>query len=55
MRFQEFRQVLTEAAKVGREYNHLEDLVFIEGSKGAEKAAATLEKLGSDRQRRRLA
>ena len=48
MRFQEFRQVLTEAAKVGREYNHLEDLVFIEGSKGAEKAAATLEKLGSD-------
>ena len=53
MRFNEFRiqsnkNILTEAAKVGREYNHLEDLVFIEGSKGAEKAAATLEKLGSD-------
>jgi len=48
MRFGEFRTVLTEAAKVGREYNHLEDLVFIEGSKGAMKAAATLEKLGSD-------
>lgn len=48
MRFQEFRIVLTEAAKVGREYQHLEDLVFIEGSKGAMKAADTLEKLGGD-------
>jgi len=48
MRFQEFRTVLTEAAKVGREYNHLEDLVFIEGSKGAMKAADVIEKLGSD-------
>lgn len=47
MRFQEFRQVLTEA-KVGREYNHLEDLVFIDGSEGAQRAADTLEKLGSD-------
>ena len=53
MRFLEFRQdksknILNEAAKVGREYQHLEDLVFIEGSKGAQKAADTLEKLGSD-------
>ena len=48
MRFQEFRQVLTEAAKVGREYQHLEDLVFVDGSKGAERAADILEKLGDD-------
>jgi hypothetical protein len=53
VRFNEFRirtntNVLTEAAKVGREYQHLEDLVFIEGSKGAEKAADILDKLGSD-------
>ena len=47
MRFTEFRQVLTEA-KVGREYNHLEDLVFIDGSAGAQKAADILDKLGSD-------
>jgi hypothetical protein len=48
MRFQEFRTVLTEAARVGREYNHVEDLVFIDGSAGANKAADILEKLGSD-------
>ena len=30
---------LTEAAKVGREYQHLEDLVFVDGSAGAQKAA----------------
>lgn len=48
MRFQEFRTVLTEAAKVGREYQHLEDLVFVDGSKGALKAADILEKLGTD-------
>jgi hypothetical protein len=47
MRFQEFRAILTEA-KVGREYNHLEDLVFIDGAQGAQKAADILEKLGSD-------
>ena len=39
---------LTEAAKVGREYNHVEDLVFIDGSEGANKAADIIEKLGSD-------
>ena len=47
MRFGEFRQVLTEAAKVGREYQHLEDLVFVKGSKGAMEAADILQKLGS--------
>jgi len=48
MRFTEFRTVLTEAAKVGREYQHLEDLVFVKGSKGALEAADILNKLGSD-------
>ena len=46
MRFLEIR-VLTEA-KVGREYQHLEDLVFVDGSEGANKAADILEKLGKD-------
>ena len=48
MRFQEFRTVLTEAAKVGREYQHLEDLVFVDGSAGAQEAANILDKLGTD-------
>ena len=48
MRFNEFRTVLTEAAKVGREYQHLEDLVFVKGSKGALEAADILDKLGTD-------
>ena len=39
---------LTEAATVGREYQHVEDLVFVKGSKGALEAADILEKLGSD-------
>jgi hypothetical protein len=39
---------LTEAAKVGREYQHLEDLVFTKGSQGGIEAADILEKLGSD-------
>ena len=47
MRYTDFRTVLTEA-KVGREYQHLEDLVFAEGSAGAMRAADVLEKLGSD-------
>lgn len=42
------REILTEAAKVGREYQHLEDLVFAEGSKGAIKAAQILQRLGQD-------
>jgi len=48
MRFNEFRSILTEAAKVGREYQHLEDLVFVDGSQGALEAADILAKLGSD-------
>ena len=48
MRFGEFRTILTEAAKVGREYQHLEDLVFVDGSAGANEAADILEKLGTD-------
>lgn len=47
MRYHEF-QILTEAAKVGREYQHLEDLVFVDGSKGALEAADILDKLGTD-------
>ena len=39
---------LTEAARVGREYQHLEDLVFVKGSQGGIEAADILEKLGSD-------
>lgn len=53
MRFSEIKQALTESkliaeAKVGREYNHLEDLVFIDGSEGAIKAADILDELGQD-------
>lgn len=48
MRFQEFKQILTEAAKVGRDYQHLEDLVFVDGSAGANEAADVLDKLGKD-------
>jgi hypothetical protein len=40
--------MLTEAAKVGREYQHLEDLVFVDGSAGALEAADILDKLGTD-------
>jgi flavodoxin len=48
MRFLEFRQILTEEAKVGREYQHLEDLVFVDGAAGANEAADILDKLGTD-------
>lgn len=52
MRFVEFRQheatrMLTEA-KVGREYQHLEDLVIVNGSAGAVEAVDTLERLSRD-------
>ncbi len=46
MRYREFK-ILTEA-KVGREYQHLEDLVFVDGSAGAQKATDILSKMGSD-------
>ena len=39
---------ITEAAKVGREYQHLEDLVFVDGSEGAIKAAEILTRLGQN-------
>lgn len=42
------REILTEAAKVGREYQHLEDLVFAEGSAGALRAVQILQRLGQD-------
>jgi len=48
MRFQEFRTILTEAAKVGRDFQHLEDLVFVDGAEGANEAADILDKLGTD-------
>lgn len=41
-------EALTEATQKGREYNHLEDLVTFEGSKGALKAAEILTRLGQD-------
>ena len=43
MRYKEFRLV---EAQQGREYNHLEDLVFFDGAAGAMKAADTLDQLG---------
>jgi len=46
MRYQEFK-ILTEAFK-GREYNHVEDLVTVDGSAGAMKAADILDGMGSD-------
>jgi hypothetical protein len=47
MRFLEFRTV-TEAAKVGRAFNHLEDLVFLHGTEGALEAITHLRELASD-------
>lgn len=35
MRFSEFRSIITETKQLGRAFNHLEDLVFFHGSKGA--------------------
>ena len=37
--------IISESARVGREYNHLEDLVFIEGSRGVTRALKILENL----------
>ena len=53
MRFLEFhtiskKKVLNESARVGREFQHLEDLVFVDGSNGAQQAMDILERLGSD-------
>ena len=40
------RELLTEAT-VGREWQHLEDLVFVDGSQGALKAAEILNNVGN--------
>lgn len=48
MRYQEFKHILKESAKVGREYQHLEDLVFVDGAAGALEAADILDGFGSD-------
>jgi hypothetical protein len=41
-------QDINPTSKVGREFQHLEDLVFIEGSKGAKFAVDVLENLAKD-------
>lgn len=41
-------QFLTEAAKVGREFNHLEDLVFTEPNDGAKRAVQILKNMEQD-------
>lgn len=48
MRFREFCQVLTEERTVGRELQHLEDLVFVDGSAGALEALGILKQFQSD-------
>ena len=48
MRFREFNQVLTEERTVGRELQHLEDLVFVDGSAGALEALDILKQFQSD-------
>ena len=47
MRFNEFRRI-TEAKKLGRAFNHLEDLVFFHGTKGVLEALQHLRELASD-------
>ncbi len=42
------REILTEASKVGRNLQHLEDLVFVDGSAGALEALDILERFGND-------
>lgn len=44
MRAKEF--LIEAAAKVGRDFQHLEDLVFVDGSKGAQQALNYLESFG---------
>jgi hypothetical protein len=47
MRFNEFR-VIKEAKKLGRAFNHLEDLVFFHGTKGVLEALQHLRELASE-------
>ena len=42
------RELLTEAAKIGREFNHLEDYVFAEGSKGVERVLGYLKHMATE-------
>jgi hypothetical protein len=41
-------ELLVEAAKIGREFNHLEDYVFAEGSAGADKALEYLRHMATE-------
>jgi len=41
-------ELLVEAAKIGREFNHLEDLVFTEGSAGADRALEYLRHMATE-------
>jgi Family of unknown function (DUF6267) len=43
-------QILTEAPKVGRAFQHVEDLVLLEGSMGANKAISRLSQIASNPQ-----
>jgi hypothetical protein len=48
MRFNEFR-IISEAVKVGRTFNHLEDLVFLHGTQGALEALEHLRDLATEK------
>lgn len=48
MRFFEFREIIKESAKLGRAFNHLEDLVFFHGTQGAIEALQHLREIATD-------
>jgi hypothetical protein len=48
MRFVEFREIVKESAKLGRAFNHLEDLVFFHGTQGAIEALQHLREIATD-------
>lgn len=48
MRFNEFRNIFTEAAQLGRAFNHLEDLVFFHGTAGAIEALEHLKDFANE-------
>lgn len=48
MRYSEFRHNLNEAAKLGRAFNHLEDLVFFHGAEGAIEALEHLRDIATE-------
>jgi len=43
-----YKEIATQPNRVGREYQHLEDLVFVYGSQGARAAVNILEQLAVD-------